>query len=252
MDVKKLDNRFDADLFAEIEPLLTDIGLEKKDDNLFGNTEKLFKVYYSEEKQQYILAMADLSEDSDQHFEDIQGVLFDDTQNVKDISFVAIEFSETVRAKLGVRHKRAPVTDIDLPSATKSGAMTVTGFTKKVLDVYPQFKDLYKDRVAQYGNFLYLDFFADTLVPQIVETVTAGAKKSNKKLFELLEPAYIQGDRETVNVTVAVLAAAVYKKPEIKDQVLALVEANPHYRQCVAEFIPVFAKRKKLVKALIK
>ncbi len=247
-----MDNRFDANLFGELKTLLDEISLESKEENVFGNETNLFKVYFNEDKQQYILAQAQLSGESDGSFAEIQSVLFDDSQSEKDISFVAIEFSETIRQKLGVRRKRAATTEVDLPSANKNGAMTVSGFTKKVLDVFPQYKDDYKAHVAHYGNFLYLDFFADTLVPQIIEILNAGAKKTVKKLFELLETGYLQGDRETVNVTVAVIAAAVYKQPELKEKALEMLDGNAHYRQCVQEFIPVFAKRKKLIKALIK
>lgn len=232
--------------------MMKELGLERKEDGIFGNENILFKIRYDEEKQLYVLSSKNISEDQSQDYNDIQSVLFDDTQNAKDISFVAIEFGETIRQTLGIRRKRAAAGLVDLPSASKTGAMTVSGFTKKVLDVFPQYKDLYKDHVALYGNFLYLNFFADTLVPKTVEILTENTKKSVKKLFELLETGYLQGDRETVNVTVAVIAAAVYKKPELKENALTMLESNGHFKQSVNEFIPVYARDKKLIAALNK
>ncbi len=247
-----MDNRFDQTLLKELELLTKEIGLDRKEEYTFGNENRLFRVSFNEAKQQYVLEQADLSEGGDPAFDEVQSILFDDTQNEKDVSFVAIEFSEAMRRSLGIRHKRSATAEIDLPSANKSGAMTVSGFTKKVLDVFPQYKDLYKERVAQYGNFLYLNFFAETLVPKTVEILTENAKKTVKKLFELLETGYLQGDRETVNVTVAVIAAAVYEKPELRESALAMLESNSHFKQSVSEFIPVYSHNKKLIAALNK
>ena len=52
--------------------------------------------------------------------------------------------------------------------------MDIAGFTKKMLDVFPTLKDEYKAHITKYGNFLYLNFFGEYLVPVL------------KNLFETL------------------------------------------------------------------
>ena len=106
--------------------------------------------------------------------------------------------------------------------------------------------------VAKYGNFLYLDFFGYTLVPQIKTTLKEGNKKSVKKLYELLENAYLMGDKETVNTVVAVVAAAACESEEIKAAVIAMLQSDSHLQKGVIELIPVIDKNKKLRASLIK
>ena len=49
------------------------------------------------------------------------------------------------------------------------------------------------------GNSIIVD-----VVPQIKEILTENNKKSVKKLFDVFETVYLQGDRDTVNTAVAV------------------------------------------------
>ena len=66
-----------------------------------------------------------------------------------------------------------------------------------------------------------------------------------------METGYLQGDRETVNAVVAVLAAAAYNDEDMKTKVLSLDEEDKHLYSSVNAFIPVFNSNKKLVAAFI-
>ncbi len=247
-----MDNRYYDNLIGEMKPFFDENGFVCRDDGSFRGETKSFRIEYSEERQMYLLKVADFTDGAVGEYTEISSWLFDDTQNAKDAESVGIDFTATVRETLGIKLKRAKITDVDLPSADKNGSLTVSGFTKKVLDVYPQYKDAYKEHIAKYGNFLYLNFFSETLVPQICTVLKENNKKTSKKLFELLENAYIGGDKETVNVVVAVLAAAVYTDNSLKVPALNLVTENNHFQTVLAAFIPTFATKKKLIKALVK
>ncbi len=252
LDVNILDNKFFENVIGEMKPFLEEHNFKTDENGRFIGETAAFAVEYNEQRQMYILKRAAVEENRVGEFDEVNSWLFDDSQTARDAEAVGIDFVNTMRDSLGIKLKRAKVTDVDLPSADKNGALTVSGFAKKVLDVFPQFKDDYKVHIAHYGNFLYLNFYAQTLVPQIRATLTEDTKKGKKKLYELMELGYLQGDRETVNSVVALLAAAAYKDNAMKEKVLALLADDTHLQNSVSTFIPVFEKNKKLVSALIK
>lgn len=247
-----MDNRFLGDVLNEMQPFFDEQGFEAQDNGVFKSKTKAVKVEYNEDRQMFLLLSADITEDGEGEFSEANAWLFDDSQNAKDAQAVGIDFTETLRKDLGIRHTRSANVAVELPASSKDGVMSVAGFTKKVLDIYPQFKDDYKAHVAKYGNFLYLDFFGYTLVPQIKATLKEGNKKSVKKLYELLENAYLMGDKETVNTVVAAVAAAACESEEIKTAAIAMLQSDSHLQKGVIELIPVIDKNKKLRASLIK
>lgn len=251
-EVDILDNRFYDNVIAEIKPFFDEHGFVARADGSFQSDERAVKVEYNEDRQMYLLLLADISSGEVGEYSEVSAWLFDDSQNAKDAAAVGIDFTGTLREKMGIKLKRPAVTAVDLPSADKSGSITVSGFAKRVLDVFPQYKDAYRAHVAKYGNFLYLDFYADTLVIQIKSILTENSKKTVKKLFELLEYGYVHGDRETVNSIVAVVSAAVCEDEELTAAAYEMLESDKHFQSSVAAFIPVFAKKRKLREALLK
>lgn len=247
-----MDNRFLENVLNEMQPFFDEHGFKACEEGVYKNEKLAARVEYSDERQMFVLYTADITEDGTAEFGEANAWLFDDSQNVKDAEAVGIDFTETLRSTLGIKHTRSATVAVELPASSKDGIMTVAGFTKKVLDIYPQYKDEYKAYVAKYGNFLYLDFFSYTLVPQIKQTLKDGGKKPLKKLYELLENAYLTGDRDTVNTVVAVCAAAAYGDEELKAAVIALLDEDKHLQRGVIEFIPVIAKNKKIKASLIK
>ena len=252
MDVTDLDNRFYNSVITEMKPFLTEHGFVLRDDGSFRGETKSIKVEYSEERQMYLLFVADFADGEVGEYSEVSAWLFDDTQNEKDAVSVGIDFAETLREHLGIKASKLRVSNVALPTAEKGDSMTIMGFTKKLLDVFPQYKDAYKDHIAQYGNFLYLNFFSETLVVKIRDILTENTKKGNKKLFEFLDNGYLQGDRETVNAIVACVCAAVYNSRELQSTALEVLSADTHFKQSVEAFIPVFSSKRKIMEALLK
>lgn len=247
-----MDNRYYNQVIGEMKPFLDEQGLTLRDDGAFHGNEKAYRVVYDEPRQMYLLQAADLSDGTVGEFSELSAWLFDDSQTEKDAAAVGIDFTQTLREQLGVRKKRAAGAAVDLPTAEKGSAMTISGFTKKVLDVYPQFKDDYKAHVAVYGNFLYLNFFAKTLVPQIGSILHENNKKTVKKMVELLNGAYRQGDRETANTVVAVLTAATFEDETAKTVLVEALADCPLLKAAFEAFLSQFAKNKKLRAAFSK
>ncbi|MBQ8740145.1 MAG: hypothetical protein IJY79_01180 [Clostridia bacterium] len=248
-----MDNRYLENVIKEMQPFLDENGF-KAVDGVYKNDKKAAAVEYSDERQMYILKTADIAEDGSYELAEVNAWLFDDSQNAKDAEAVGIDFTSTLRDELGIKRTRsaAATNAIDLPTASKDGSYNITAFTKKVLDVFPALKDEYKAHVAVYGNFLYLNFFGEKLVPQIKAVLLENNKKSIKKLFDVLGNGYLQGDRDTVNTIVAVVAAACVNDETVKANAIAALGDNKHFIDSVTQFIPVVSSNKKLSAALLK
>lgn len=248
-----MDNRYFENVIKEMQPFFDQNGF-KEIDGVYKSDKKVASVEYNDERQMYILKTADIAEDGSYELAEANAWLFDDSQNAKDAEAVGIDFTSTLKAELGIKHTRSATaaSAVDLPTASKDGAYNVTAFTKKMLDVFPVLKDEYKAHVARYGNFLYLNFFGEKLVPQIKAVILENNKKNVKKLFDVFQNAYLQGDRDTVNTVVAVIAAACVGDDKVKENVIAALGENKHFIDSLTQFIPVISSNKKLSAALLK
>lgn len=247
-----MDNRYLENVLTEMKPFFDENGF-KLTDGIYNNGSKAISVEYSDERQMYILKTADIAEDGSYELSEANAWLFDDTQNAKDAEAVGIDFTSTLRDMLGIKHTRSTSNaNIDLPTASKNGTYNITAFTKKMLDIFPTLKDDYKAHVAVYGNFLYLNFFGEKLVPQIKAVLLENNKKSVKKLFDALQNGYLQGDRDTVNAIVAVVSAACVNDETVKANVISALGDNKHFIDAINQFIPVVASNKKISAALLK
>lgn len=248
-----MDNKYFDNVIAEMRPILDENGFSSKEVGIFENDSKSFKVVFDDAAQMYRLSVAEVGEEGLSEYREINAWLFDDTQTAKDASSVGIDFAVSIRKALGIKlNRRTASGNIDLPTASKSGSITVTGFAKKMLDFYPAIKDAYKDHIALYGNFLYLNFFGESLVPCLKTTLEAGNKKQIKKLYPLFEEAYIKGDRDTVNAVVAVLCATAYNNDTLTNAIREMLSDNTHFLTNFNELLVLLPKNKKLFTALVK
>lgn len=248
-----MDNRYLENVIAEMQPFFDENGF-KAVDGIYKNDKKAVAVEYSDERQMYILKTADIDEEGNFNLGEASAWLFDDSQNAKDAEAVGIDFCATLKSELGIKHQRVNTAAslVDLPTVSKDGTYNITAFTKKALDVFPVLKDEYKAHIAKYGNYLYLNFFGEKLVPLIKGVLLENNKKSVKKLFDVLQNAYLHGDNDTVNAIVAVVAAACAKDDKIKENAIAALGENKHFADSITQFIPVILSNKKLSEALLK
>ncbi len=248
-----MDNRYIDKVIGEMQSFFDENGFSPCDCGGFKNDKKAVKVSYSEERQMYLLLIADVNENGETgEFAEAEAWLFDDSQTARDAESVGIDFTETLRENMGIKVRRSSNVSVDLPTAVKDGAYNISAFTKKALDTFPQYKDTYKEYVAKYGNFLYLNFFGTYIIPSVKSTLTENTKKSVKKIKDLVGEAYVTGDKETVNLVVACVAAACYKDEAVTETVNNMLADDMHFKTAVASFIATLDKKKKLRDVLIK
>ena len=246
-----MDNRYFENVIKELEPLFVENGITEKD-GVFVSENKAISVNYNEQRQMYTLSVADITDGNIGEYKEINSWLFDDSQNAKDAASVGIDFANSLRKEFGIKHTRLANANVELPTAVKGDVMNISGFAKKMLDIFPALKDEYKNHIAVYGNFLYLNFFGEFLVPRLVRLFEEGTKKQIKKFYDVAEDAYVKGDKDTVNTLICVLAAAAYKNEKVTNEIKEMLSQNSHFLNSFENFVPAFSKNKKLVSALIK
>lgn len=247
-----MENHYFENLIAEMKPLLDEQGFKSAGEGIYQNDKKAVKIEYDEDKKMYRLFMAEVNGEETEEYVEVSAWLFDESQNAKDAASVGIDFCDTVRNKLGVKIKREVGAQVDLPTFSKDGAYNVTAFAKKALDVFPALKDPYREHIAKYGNFLYIDFFGEYLVPELKKVYKENNKKTVKKVTEVAQSAYINGDRDVVDLLVALLSAAVAEDTVAAENLYASLGENKHFIQAVQSFSQNLIKSKKLKSALIK
>ncbi len=246
-----MDNRYFYNVIKEMQPFFDENNISEND-GIYCNESKAISVKYDDSKQMYILSVADITEEDIGEFVEINSWLFDDSQNERDALSVGLDFANSLRKEFGIKRKRAVNSIIDLPTASKDGNIDISAFSKKILDVFPALKEEYKNHITVYGNFLYLNFFGEHLVPRLVRLFEEGTKKQINKFYVVLEDAYTKGDRDTVNVTVAILVAAAKNNEKANSSILEMLDQNKHFLNSYKTFIPFFEKNKKIKEALIK
>lgn len=246
-----MDNRYFENVIKELEPLFAENGITEKD-GVFVSENKAISVNYDEQRQMYTLSVADITDGNIGEYKEINSWLFDDSQNAKDAASVGIDFANSLRKEFGIKHTRLANANVELPTAVRGDVMNISGFAKKMLDIFPALKDEYKNHIAVYGNFLYLNFFGEFLVPRLVRLFEEGTKKQIKKFYDVAEDAYVKGDKDTVNTLICVLAAAAYKNEKVTNEIKEMLSQNSHFLNSFENFVPAFSKNKKLVSALIK
>jgi hypothetical protein len=180
----------------------------------------------------------------------VTSYLFEDGQTERDAESVGIDFVDSLKKKLGVKDKKKGNYSVELPSAVKGDASTITTLTSKLLAIYPSLKETYKAEVDEKGKFLYLDFFTTYFVPEIRKTLESGNKKAVKKLVDMLVEMYVQGDSATSTAVVVLLTAAIGKKEERFTAAVAHMEECTHLITAVNNMIPLLGKDKKFTAAI--
>ncbi len=248
-----MDNRYLEFVVAEMQSILDEKAFKQTEEGVFANNDKQIKIVYDEARQLYRLIACDIAEGGFGEERELSAYLFDDSQTKRDAASVGLDFADTLKKELGIKRSRANnnATAIDLPTASKNAQMTVAGFTAKLLAVYPEFKETYKESVAKNGMYLYLEFFRETLTPKIAEVLSSGTDKQIKKIVDLLNGCYIDGDKETGTLIIAILSVACEQSEGLLAKISEIQGKDSYLVPLVRNFLPELKNNKALREALI-
>ena len=131
-----------------------------------------------------------------------------------DGEIIADDFTETLRGHLGI--KKSSVTfkgAVNIPVKDKAGTdMTIDGFTAKMLNAFPEYKEFYKQEVTNSGEYLYVDFMKKTVVHKLRDLVKAPDSnfKTIERVIRLCSEAYYEGMAEVSDLAVGFIIPAIF------------------------------------------
>ncbi len=167
------------------------------DEYVFTNSKKAFRINYNAEKHIFELDVANL-EGGEAEFYNISNYLFDETSDERDARSVGGDFLDSLNNDLGIQRSVAlRRKDISLPSKASADATPgIEAFASRFLTLFPAYKDVYKDSVAQYNGFLPDHFFSKNAAPLLADVMANGETKQFVKLVNMLDEYYVDGDNE--------------------------------------------------------
>ncbi len=238
-------------IIEELKPLFDEQGFktEQADDGeVYKSDKKAIKIRFDDKKKMYRMYAADVTDGSTGEFAELSTWLFEDESDEKDARSIGADFKDTLEEVLGIKKAafNAHRSQIDLPSKAAPGATPGIGaFTQRFLTICPQFKDAYKDNVAQYGDFLYYDFYCKIAAPHLRELLKRNDKKQLTKFCKMISEMYIDGDSEVDRVIVCcILGEAVYDDEELLSRLEGYLEGEDYLKHILRITISLIKKDK--------
>lgn len=242
-------------ILEQLSGIIETAGFKANEDKTEYKNEKVaFKISHDEEKKLLLLDIAQIGENGEVgEYSNASSWLFENPEELRDAESAGMDFFDTLKGKIGMKGTRINKNgEIAMPSKEKSGnSFNVEAFCAKMLAIYPQLKEEYKNHIAEYGSFLYIDFFKTHIVPQIEKLLDENNKKSLKKVFPVLDDVYVNGDRTVQNVVVGVVLCGAVKDNESRYQ--AAMEAMAEHQFLKVAFFNIMKRYKtdKAFKAML-
>ncbi len=221
-------------VLAEIRPVLESNGFTENN-GIFTSDARAFYVEYNEEKQIFCLNSATVTDGNVGEYTCAGSYLFDSTQTVADAAAVGMDFNDTIASVLGINgRKLRAAQSVALPQKAEGDTADIGALCNKLLAIFPAYKDVYKERVAEDGEFLYIQFLLDTVAPEIKALLEGGNGKKLKKIYDALNDLYVKGDQNVGNtIIVVVLGGAIKGDEALTQKMLEGLADFPYLKKAV-------------------
>ncbi len=140
--------------------------------------------------------------------------------NDKDVKYFVNDFSETLVETFGTKTQKPTKSKLPQPvskAAAKSGAVTYDPNTlaNRFTTIYPELRDEYKANCERYGQFLPEDFFVNHGNAVVLATIRENNPTKMKKLFNLLNDIYEDGNNDVQGVIAVTILGAIDNDTEM-------------------------------------
>lgn len=192
---------------------------EGQETGFYKSENKIYKISYDRNSKLFVLSSANvITDEQDANFNTLSTWYFDESSHgAKDIQCIADDFIGTAAKAEGIRLASSGTvntSNIAMPEKTKIGEEPgIEAFAQKFLALFHQYKDAYKEMMAVYGDFLYVDFFKKYAVEKMCELKADETqnKKQLKKYFDMLGAMHYDGEMLVGDVICAVILAGSFK-----------------------------------------
>lgn len=161
-----------------------------------------------------------LEKNSDGEFLKNSSNLLDlDDCDEKSLKSLCNEINDTVAESYGAKavnkqSKKAPAT-VSRAAVRAGMSYDPNTLANKILLVYPELKDAYKENIEKYDQFLCDDFFINYGNKYVLATVKNGDAQTRKKLFKIFTDMYLDGTSETQNLICVTILGEMGNDPDM-------------------------------------
>ncbi|HOL79738.1 MAG TPA: hypothetical protein PLA10_06920 [Clostridiales bacterium] len=190
------------------------------------------RILFSGSKVFLLVAAPDAeSEDDSDYKKVLTGFVDYDEYTEKDIRSLANDIIDEVENNFGVKSFRSQNVKMPTPvsrTQAKSGVMSYNPLTlaNRLLSMYPELKEPYKQNIQDYGDFLPEDFFLNHANKYIHETIEQNDPQKMKKLFGILNEIFEDGTNETQGVIAVTILGAKYNDPDFMQKIVEYMEGG--------------------------
>ncbi len=207
---------FAADIPVDTEKGATPVFMRDSSKYLAFSGEKgKIRILYSDNKIRLLTASADAtSEDDSDYTLSASYLLVIEEYNDKDVKSVANEItedlSESFSSKQLAKKQQVKAQATVSRSAVKNGSSLydATTLAMRLATIYPELKDLYKNNIETYGEFLCEDFFTKDVNPRVFATLKESNPQKIKKLFNILNEIFDDGTNEVQDIIIVTMLSS--------------------------------------------
>ena len=174
----------------------------------------------------------------DGDFEKTESNLLDlESFEERDIKSLCNEISDTVVTSHGKKAKqatkKAPQT-ISKSAAKNGTAYDANTLASRIVTLYPELKDAYKENFQKYDEFLGEDFFVNHGNACVMRTIRSNDTQQLKKLFKILSEIYENGSNDVQDLVVVTILGEIDNDKELLEKCRKYISDDDFYETLVA------------------
>ena len=160
-----------------------------------------------------------------------------DSFEERDIKSLCNEITDTVATSHGKKAKqvakKAPLT-ISKSAAKNGTAYDANTLASRIVTLYPELKDAYKENFQKYDEFLGEDFFVNHGNSYIMNTIRSNDAQQLKKLFKILSEIYENGSNDVQDLVVVTILGEIDNDKELLQKCRQYITDDDFYETLVA------------------
>ncbi len=173
----------------------------------------------------------------------------------RDIKSLCNEIIDTVATSHGKKAKQAvkKAPHTISKSAAKNGASyDANTLASRIVALYPELKDAYKENIQKYDEFLGEDFFVNHANAYIMQTIRSYDTQLLKKLFKILNEIYENGSNDVQDLVVVTILGEIDNDKELLQKCREYITDDDFYETLVAVNAYLATSAGKKAKELLK
>lgn len=224
---------------------------ENQDVLTFAGPKGSYKIKYDSESDKLTLHLAEEDEES---YKQVSVWLFDkEDAEERDVKSIVNDFEDTLKSRYTKAAKK--LDGVKMPravskSAAKKGSLSYDpeSLATRFAALYPEYKDVVKQNIVDYGEFLPEDFAMNHIAPKVMEVMRSGNEVMIQKVFKLLNEIYEDGTNQVQDIIAVTILGEMKNDPKLME--IAARHMSDYLAPAVQHVNRILCKENKYTKGL--